>query len=52
MRVAEAREHLDLRLELVRALVRTRFEALDGHGFVTRADVAFVHVPEASFAHD
>ncbi|RDX72546.1 hypothetical protein CR513_47959, partial [Mucuna pruriens] len=52
VRVAEPREHLDLSFELVRALVRTRFEPLDGHGSVTRADVPFVHVTEPSFAHD
>jgi len=52
MKMAELREHLDLVHELVRTLLRTRFQTLDGHRSGTAVGVALVHVAESPDSDD
>ena len=52
MEVAKLREHLDLVHELVRSLLGTGLEALDGDGGGSVVDVALVHVAESPGTDD
>lgn len=47
MKVVELQEHLDLAHELMRTLLGTRFEVLDGDCGGTDVDVALVHMAES-----